>query len=146
MTTARNLIYSIAAAARILNIEKEGIKALEIWQKVVLVKIHNRKAKFISRQAFCQHFADWRRENSQNLKATPHEHNPELFSVSNLNKNVRYQVSLLPQELICNCQDWSNQKEHLGKACCKHCYSVLNYLNYDSLKEYIERQDKLSAA
>ena len=36
MTTARNLIYSIAAAARILEIEKEKILALEIWQKVVL--------------------------------------------------------------------------------------------------------------
>jgi hypothetical protein len=146
MTTAQNLIYSIAAAARILKIEKEEIKSLEIWQKVVLVKIHNQKAKFISRQEFCQHFADWRKSNSQNLKATPHEHNQELFSVSNPDKNVRYQVSLRPQELICNCQDWSNQKEYLGKACCKHCYSVLNYLNYESLKEYIERKEERVAA
>ena len=146
MTTARNLIYSIAAAARILKIQKEKIKSLEIWQKIVLVKIHNQKARFISRQEFCQHFADWRKSNSQNLKATPYEHNPELFSVSNPDKNVRYQVSLRPDELICNCQDWSNQKEHLGKACCKHCYSVLNYLNYESLKEYIERKEESLAA
>lgn len=142
MTTARSLIYSIAAAARILKIETESIKSLEIWQKVVLIKIHNRQAKFISRKDFCQHFADWRKSNSKHLKATPHPHNNELFSVSNPAKNVRYQVSLHPQELICNCGDWANQKEHLGKACCKHCYSVLNYLNYSSLSEYVERANK----
>ena len=146
MTTARNLIYSIAAAARILNIEKEEIKSLEIWQKVVLVKIHNQKARFISRQEFCQHFADWRKENSQSLLATPHVHNDELFTVYNPQKNTSYHVSLHPKELICNCGDWANQKEFIGKACCKHCYSVLNYLGLSSLKEYIERKEERVAA
>ena len=142
MTNARNLIYSIAAAARILKIQKESIKALEIWQKVVLVKIHHQKAKFISRKDFCQHFADWRKSRSNELKATPHIYNKELFTVHNPHQDTRYQVSVHPQELICNCEDWANQKEHLGKACCKHCYSVLNYLNYSSLSEYVEQANK----
>jgi hypothetical protein len=146
MITAQNLIYSKSAAARILGMDTESIKALEIWQKVVLIKIYHQKAQFISRKEFCQHFADWRKKESHALKATPHQHNQELFNVDNPHKTTSYQVSLHVDELICNCQDWANQKELLSKACCKHCYSVLNYLGYSSLKEYLERKEELVTA
>ncbi|WP_036478525.1 hypothetical protein [Myxosarcina sp. GI1] len=146
MTTAQNLIYSKSAAARLLNLDYFLIKDLEVWNKVVLVKIHDRKAKFVSKKEFCQHFANWRRSRSRTLETTPHLYNKESFTVYNPYKETRYQVTVRPQELICDCDDWANQKELLGKACCKHCYSVLNHLNYSSLKEYIEKSKELVTA
>ncbi|MGV2831983.1 hypothetical protein [Myxosarcina sp. GI1(2024)] len=146
MITAQNFVYSKAAAARILKLDRSLIKEIEIWHKVVLVKIYDQKAKFISKKEFRQHFADWRRARSRALEATPHIYSQELFTVHNPYKDTRYQVSVHPQELVCNCDDWINQKEILGKACCKHCYSVLSYLNYSSLKEYIEKSKELVTA
>ena len=139
MINGCDLLYSQSAAARILGINIELIKGLEIWQKVVLVKLHNQKSKFISKKDFRHHFAEWRKSRSHGLKATPHLYDKQLFTVYNPHKDTRYQVLVAPQELVCECEDWANQKEVLGKACCKHCYSVLNYLNYSSLKEYIEQ-------
>ena len=143
MITAQNLVYSKSSAARILNLKYSEIKELEIWDKVILVKIYNQKSKFISKQDFRQHFADWRKSRSHSLEATPHLYSKQLFTVHNPYKDTRYQVSIRPQELVCDCDDWMNQKEILGKACCKHCYSVLNYLNYSSLKEYLEQSREL---
>ncbi len=142
MITAQNLIYSKAAASRILGINKTEIKEIENWPKVILVKIHNQKSKFISKPDFRQHFADWRKSRSLSLEPTPHVYNKQLFTVYNPYKDTRYQVRVHPQELICECDDWNNQKEILGRACCKHCYSVLNYLNYSSLKEYLDKSQK----
>jgi hypothetical protein len=146
MTTAQNLIYSKAAAARILNLDYTLIKDLEVWNKVILVKVQDQKAKFISKKNFRQHFVDWRKARSYSLETTPNIYNEELFTVLNPHKDTHYNVSLQVQELICDCEDWANQKEYLGKACCKHCYSVLNYLNYSSLKEYIEKSSVLVTA
>jgi hypothetical protein len=146
MTTAQNLVYSKAAAARILNIDPLLIKNLEIWQNIILVRICDRRAKFISKKDFRQHFADWRRARSKNLEVKPHLFRKEVFTVHNPYKDTRYQVTVRPKELVCNCDDWANQKEMLGKACCKHCYSVLNHLNYSSLKEYIEKSRELVTA
>lgn len=147
MTTAQNLVYSKAAAARILNIDPPLlIKNLEIWQNIILVRICDRRAKFISKKDFCQHFADWRRVRGKNLEVTPYLYNKEVFTVRNPYKDTHYRVAVRPQELVCNCDDWANQKELLGKACCKHCYSVLNHLNYSSLKEYIEKYKELVTA
>lgn len=146
MITAQNLIYSKAAAARILNLDYTLIKDLEIWNKVVLIKVKNQKAKFVSKKDFRQHFVDWRKARSYSLKTTPHIYNKEVFTVVNPHKDTSYQISLRADELICNCEDWANQKEYLGKACCKHCYSVLNYLGYSSLKEYVEKSRELATA
>ena len=146
MVTAQNLVYSKAAAARILNLDYILIKDIEVWNKVVLVKVQDQKSKFISKKDFRQHFVDWRKARSYSLKTTPNNYNQELFTVVNPHKDTNYQVSLQVKELICNCDDWANQKELLGKACCKHCYSVLNYLNCSSLKEYIEKSRELATA
>ena len=146
MVTAQNLIYSKAAAARMLNLDYTLIKDIEIWDKVVLIKVQDQRAKFISKKNFRQHFVDWRKARSYGLETTPDIYNEELFTVLNPHKNTSYQVSLQVKGLICNCEDWANQKELLGKACCKHCYSVLNYLNYSSLKEYIEKFSVLVTA
>ena len=146
MTTAQNLIYSKAAAARILNLDYTLIKSIEVWNKIVLIKVQDQKAKFVSKKDFKQHFVDWRKARSYSLKATPYIYNQELFTVFNPHKDNSYQVSLQAEELICNCQDWANQKELLSKACCKHCYSVLNHLGYSSLKDYIDKHRELTAA
>ncbi len=143
---AQKLIYSKAAAARILNFDYTLIKDIEIWDKIILVKVRYQKNKFISKQNFRQHFVDWRKARSYSLETTPNIYNKELFTVLNPHKDTHYNVSLQVKELICDCNDWANQKEHLGKACCKHCYSVLNYLNCSSLKEYLEKSRKLVAA
>ncbi len=146
MITAQNLIYSKAAAARILNLDYILIENIEIWDKIILVKVRYQKNKFISKKNFRQHFVDWRKARSIGLKTTPHFYNQELFTVQNPGKNTWYQVSAHSQELICDCNDWANQKKHLGKACCKHCYSVLNYFKCSSLREYIDKSKELITA
>jgi hypothetical protein len=145
MINAQNLIYSRAAAARILQVDYLNIENLEIWNKVILVKIKEQRPTFISKKVFKQHFAEWRKSRAKALKVTPNLFSDNLFTVHNPYKDTRYQVSLHPEELICNCEDWSNQKEYLGRACCKHCYSVLNYLNYSSLREYLDSQQLITA-
>ena len=137
MINALNLLYSKSSAARILGLEYSDIERIEIWSKVIWVKPFNRKASMISKKVFKQHFVDIRKQRSLSLQLTEHLYNSNAFTVRNPRKDTHYTVYLVEDGLECECEDYLNQIRFIGKACCKHCYRVLNHLGHRSLAEYL---------
>lgn len=133
----QTLIYSKSAAARILGVSSNQIEELQVWHKTVWLKVTGDRPLLISKTTFKQHFADWRKANSQGLVVTKHILSQNTYTVRNEVKDTRYQVVCRTNELTCTCDDWQNQKELIGRACCKHCYAVLNQLGYSSLADYL---------
>ncbi len=146
MVTAQNLIYSYSSTARILGIEKEQIEKIDVWQKVVWVKVFGKRAKLISKRDFKQHFVEWRKSKSKSLQVTKHLHNDKGYTVRNPYKDTYYYVFLKDSGLTCQCEDFKNQIKFLGKGCCKHCYRVLSHLGYSSLRDYLDELDREETA
>jgi predicted nucleic acid-binding Zn finger protein len=44
----------------------------------------------------------------------------------------------MPDGVFCECQDYQNQIDLLGRGCCKHGYAVLAQLGMASLSDYLE--------
>lgn len=150
MVNKRNLLYSVSAALRILTAR------LAPWGKVAVIeklsefrgKFHavytirfgktlRRWSVYISKKTFKHHFVDRRKNEAQKL-IVRHWEKENTYSVFNASKGTLYHVNAWEDGLFCECEDFSNQKKFLGKACCKHAYAVLGYLGFDSLKEYLE--------
>jgi len=138
MLTKETLIYSRAAAARILNTHPERILKMEIWPKVIWVWMLGEKPRFISKKAFKEDFVNSRRNRAKNLRAKAI--GPNLFLVpSETREGVYYKVrEKEPGFFTCECKDWATQKAAgINNATCKHIYSVLFFLGFSSLREYI---------
>ena len=138
MINPRNFVFSQAAAARILGVTKQAIVRFEIWYKVIFVIVEGCRPTFISKNKFKQHFVDWRKEQGKVFSVSRIKDNH--FRVINHKKATMYSVYAFQEGLDCQCYDYQNQVIifNNGKACCKHCYSVLNSLGFSSLHEYID--------
>jgi vacuolar-type H+-ATPase subunit I/STV1 len=138
MINRKNFIYSKAAAARILGVEREEIARFEVWAYVCFVHVRGQRPTFISKKAFTNHFAEWRKQQAEKLTAGRYKDN--IFVVINHQKATKYDVYVWQDSLDCSCYDYQNQVNiFAGKiACCKHCYSVLNHLGFSNLRDYIE--------
>jgi len=139
MLTKETLIYNRAAAARLLKVEPEEIRKLEIWPSVVYVQAYGKKPRFISKKAFKEDFVNSRKSRARNLRAEAL--GPGLFLVpSERIPNKSYRVREKDQ-FTCECQDWLNQKlAGIQNATCKHIYSVLFFLGFSSLREYLAKK------
>jgi hypothetical protein len=145
MINATNLIYSKAAAARILG-EMLGriVKAVESIQKlangawqITYRTIFGRCSLIISKADFKKHFVEKRIAESKELYCSRISGN--IFRVVNPKKGTAYSVFADIDGISCGCEDYKNQMIFLkGKGCCKHGYSLLKFLGYDRLSEYIE--------
>jgi len=139
MLTKETLIYSRAAAARILKVQPEQIRRLEIWPKLVWVRVEGSKPRFISKKAFLEDFVNSRKARAKNLRAK--FISPGTFLVPSESETTKvYKVrEKEPGYFTCECQDWSTQKmAGIKNATCKHVYSVLFSLGFSSLREYRE--------
>ena len=133
MVTRHNLIYSIAAAQRILGI-KTGLYKVEEWVHVVWV--HGAGfCRFMSKKLFKKHFADRRKEEAKNVNFYT-ENNIDFTAYGN---SGSYAVKALDKEVTCTCEDYKNQSRFLKRGVCKHGYAALNHLGFNSLQDYIER-------
>ncbi len=138
ISSAQQLIYSRAAAARILNVPIEGIRRVEVWAFVVLVVPHKGyglKPRFVSKEKFRIHFAEFRRQSALNLLVVGQRGSE--FTVLNPSNNNQYQVVVGTAGVKCTCEDYRNQLRYLGRGCCKHAYKVLFHLGFKSLAEYV---------
>jgi hypothetical protein len=131
-----NFVYSKSAAARILGVSIYEIARFEVWAYVCFVHVKGQRPTFISKKVFRQHFVNWRKEQSRSLCVSRITDNH--YRVVNPRKSTAYSVWLFQEGLDCECEDYKNQVLIIGKACCKHCYTVLEWLKYQSLAEYIE--------
>lgn len=136
MINSNNFVYSKAAAARILGIDAYEITRFEVWAYVCFVHVRGHRPTFISKKAFRQHFVEWRKEQAKTLCVSRIADNH--YRVVNPKKSTVYSVWLFQEGLDCECEDYRNQVLILGKACCKHCYTVLEWLKFESLTEYVE--------
>ena len=136
MVTAQNLLYSVAAARRILGIYYPEIKVvIQVWAKVILVISDGRRPRFISKRVFRQHFVDRRKQEARALEV--HQVNRHTFTVVNEAKGSHYEVSAIAGRVFCSCKDYKNQLNFFGKAACKHSYAVLAQFGYANLSDYI---------
>jgi len=136
--SAEELVFSRAAAARILGITVEQIKRVEVWVYVVLVVPHaghGLRPRFVSKQAFKVHFAEFRRQSALGLLVTSQRGHE--FRVLNPKNNNQYKVRFTDKACTCECEDYKNQVKFLGRGCCKHAYRVLFHLGFKSLAEYV---------
>lgn len=144
MVTAQNLLYSVAAARRILGIYYPEIKVvIQVWAKVILVISDGRRPRFISKKVFKQHFVDRRRQEAKALKVMSEGYH--VFTVTNPKKGSQYRVTSKNDAIYCECEDYKNQLSFWGKAVCKHSYAVLFNMGYSELSQYLRIDHKIPA-
>jgi hypothetical protein len=136
MINSQNFVFSPSSAARILRVKTHLILGFQKWWKVCWIWVKGRRPIFMSLKVFREHFVSWRKEQSKSLCVS--REGSQHFQVINSKKSTAYTVWTFQDGLDCECEDFKNQVIILGKACCKHCYSVLNYLGFDRLSDYIE--------
>jgi len=136
--SAQQLIYSRAAAGRIFGVEIEHVVRVEVWPYVVLVIFRGcrLRPRFVSKQTFKLHFAEFRQQSAQDLLVVGQQ--GSKFDVLNPSNGHQYQVAVGTANIKCTCEDYKNQIQYLGRACCKHCYRVLFHLGFKTLKDYIQ--------
>jgi hypothetical protein len=139
MVTALSLVYSAAAVRRMVG-DRFPVVRVERWWKVCLVVFRGCRPRFMSRQAFLKHFVEWRKAQARALQVTRRFGFPHCFSVRNESKGSVYEVQTYIGGLNCNCEDFQNQIQFFGNACCKHGYAVLGYLGFETLSAYIEQR------
>ena len=142
ITSANQLVFSKAAIARIFGLVYRSMSQIhfQVWFKVVWVWIEGHRPRFVSKQVFLKHFADWRKQAAKALKVTRHLMDESRLTVRNEVKDSFYTVELRAAGVFCHCEDFNNQLDFWGKGCCKHGYAVLGHLGFDSLESYIQQQ------
>lgn len=133
MVTQFNLIFSIAAAQRILG---RSVYEVRVWAWVVLVRGVG-FCRFMSKKDFLNHFADRRKAESKKITVVVNPRNENEYKV--VDKD--YTLKVFHSEISCNCEDYKNQLRYIGKGICKHGYAVLNHLGFSSLSTYIETKE-----
>lgn len=142
MLNKTNIIYSMAAAARILAKELgevfkrvENIKIIGSIVQVTYRTIFGRCSTFLSFVSFKKNFVDRRKADAQELEVKAGNNG---FFVINPKKGTSYHCRAWIDSIDCLCEDYKNQIIHFTKGCCKHGYAVLNHLGFSNLNSYIE--------
>lgn len=145
MINQTNLLYSMASAARILAksigiIFKtvQSIKILKNCIQVTYSTIFGRCSTFLSFKTFKSHFVEKRKEEAETFTVERCSGEKAKFKVFNKKKGTSYVCECWTDHVDCTCEDYYNQQQFLGKACCKHNYAVLKFLGFNSLSDYIE--------
>lgn len=141
MVTKSNLIFSIAAAGRILG---KRIYEVRLLPFVVLVRgllANGQKfARFVSKHDFLNHFADRRKNDAKNINIIPDIDDSNIFrAYGNADNSKVYKLTKELRAIACNCEDYKNQQTFIQRGICKHGYAVLFQLGYFSLKDYVNR-------
>jgi len=134
ITTRQQLLYSASATRRILNLPPDVPVRVQEFHRVIWVHVAGCRPTFISKAVYHQHFVDRRREAAAELIAY---RTAGGWAVFNPLKDTSYSVQQYRSHLSCTCEDYQNQVKFLGRACCKHCYSVLAELGFTSLRDYL---------
>lgn len=132
MVTAENLVYSRAAASRILGLAYREVAEVRPFADAVWVYLPGYRPRFMSKKLFEQHFVERRKQEA--LKLSVEQVADGKYVVSNPEKGSTYSVWRLPEGLECECHDWKNQAIFTSETPrCKHIYAVLNHLSAPAL-------------
>ena len=139
MVNAFNILYSASAVRRIFNLPSTVAVRIQKFAFVLWVHIAGQRPRFISFADFKAHFVDRRKAEAKKLTVTRDIHRSGLFLVRNESKGTTYQIQASNKRVVCGCDDFKNQAQFFGMACCKHAYSVLFHLGFTDLRDYLAR-------
>jgi hypothetical protein len=137
MTTREKLIYSKTAASRMLNCLPHQV-SIEVWDKIVLAKAKGRRPRFISKRAFQQHFVDIRKQKA--VDVTLYQQSATEWLAQSPDSKTYHNIEISNHRITCTCEDYRNQQQILGNACCKHIYSLLLQNGFNSLRDFQSRE------
>jgi hypothetical protein len=123
MVTQFNLLYSVSAVRRLLGLSALVPIEIHEFACVIWAWVRGNRPTFISKSAFKVHFVERRKVQARALLVTRHLYDQNFFSVRNEAKNSIYTVEVQAKTLLCQCEDYRNQLQFLGQACCKHGYA-----------------------
>lgn len=133
------MIFSLASVSRIANVPTHLIDRFEIWEKVVFVvfqKGHRLSPQFLSKKEFFTSFVDARKAKSRSIVITKNAFNEGLYTARNTTNGHTYQLTCTDNNIACQCKDYKDQIDLMGRGCCKHGYALLNLLGFTSLIEW----------
>ena len=134
-----NLVYTCAAASRITGEDIVSIAYERLHDRFWCWLPKSQKAIPVQSSQFREHFAEWRRQRGKEIT--------DIKQVNEFTYRVKekYIISLFPDAIECDCQDWLNQEEvGIKIPLCKHSYAVLNHLGCSSLSDFIKKQEATS--
>lgn len=138
MINAENLVYSKAAASRILGLFYRQVKEVRVYKNSIWVYLPGKRPFFMSKSLFHKHFKEHRIAQARALTVTPNLFHEGLFTVRNESKNSRYEVSAKRSVFWCECEDYRNQEMFLDDIPrCKHVYAVMQHLGSADLETAI---------
>ena len=138
MVTAFNIMFSKAAAAKVMCCAASDILQVRKFAFVAWVWVRGQRPRFVSLKAFKIAFVMRRMRAAVALKAEQWDNIPAYFTVRNEEKGSSYPVEMCSYGPKCECEDYRNQKKFFGKGVCKHGYAALGVLGYGSLGSYLE--------
>jgi len=138
---SNNYIYSKIAAAGMFP--DRAIKRIEVFHNAVNIHFLHYRSQLVSKSEFLRYFAESRRERGQRLRAT--SITPEVWQVESGSPRIHPNGYLVQFEMVngdpafkCDCHDFNTQTEvGIKTPCCKHVYSVLDALGYNSYRAWI---------
>lgn len=145
MITSSSLVFSKSSAARILGIPASQIVKFVLYPCVCWVHIKGQRPRFMSRKPFYQHFAAHRQQQGQQLRQqgkVSKISGTRYTIASNSAENGFYMVALHPDRVACDCHDYANQIEYIGRGCCKHGYAAIGQLGLTTLADYLRAAEQ----
>ena len=133
MKNATDLLYTRAAAARIMNVSASKIVKFAVWDKVIFLQVKGHRCTFVSKKKFKLDFVESRQESGKNLEVDVNLFRPDQHLVYS-----KGNVYIVGKDMSCDCADFIAQSQAFGgRGCCKHGYAVLNYLGHNKLSDMI---------
>jgi hypothetical protein len=137
MTNREKLIYSKTAASRMLNCLPHQV-SIEVWDKIILAKARGSRPRFMSKRAFQQHFVEIRKQKA--FDVVLYQQSDTEWLAQSQDSKTYHNVEVTSDRIICTCEDYRNQQQILGNACCKHIYCLLFQNGFDSLRDFQSRE------
>jgi hypothetical protein len=137
------MLYTKSAALRILSqlaIKIESVQLIRNTVQVTYRTQHGRCSTFLSKRVFKRDFVEFRKANAQSITITRTAEHSTIYTAWNVGQKTVYQVTLSPQSIQCECEDYRQQVEAFKIGCCKHGYALLNTIGYSNLNEYLNSQ------
>jgi hypothetical protein len=140
MTSDDRYVYSQSRAAHILGVKENQVEFVYVCGNgQVLVGLFN-DSVYLTEQDFKISFAEERKARGKGFKVTKMVKDDHSYSVRNESKQSVYEVKCKADSITCTCPDYDiiSQVFNSKKVACKHVYSVLGELGYDSLASYLK--------
>lgn len=141
MATRSTFVYSAAAIRRLMGLPASVPIQIREFFNVVWVWVKGDRPTFVSKAQLKRHFVEHRKEEAESLTVTDWLRDPARYTVTNPKTGSKHLVAEHGDRLDCDCEDYYWQQQFIGRGCCKHGYAVLQYLGYDSLREFITAND-----